>query len=135
MWCSMVRANNGGALFFIHHFCSFMADWVANMKTHASEHPSDAIFATMHPATLRHVFHQNIGEWDSRVDFVVSNDFFATHRILVPRGNRFLFSERYLSVAQVRAAAWVAVVLSPYDIVLRSRLWTPRVGPRMLLLM
>ena len=78
------------------------SDWVANMKTHASEHPVDAIFATMHPAPLRHRMDQLFGEWDHRVDFVVSNDFFKTHRILVPRGNRFLFSERYLSIAQVR---------------------------------
>jgi transketolase C-terminal domain/subunit len=47
---------------------------------------------------------QAFGEWDHIVDFVVTHDSFATHRVLVPRGNRFLFSERYLSVAQVRGA-------------------------------
>jgi hypothetical protein len=72
------------------------------MKAHASEHPGNAIFASMHPVTLRHCANQAFGEWDHDVDFVVTHDFFATHRVLVPRGNRFLFSERYLSVAQVR---------------------------------
>ena len=73
------------------------------MKTHTSEHPSEAIFASMHPVSLRHQGDQLFGEWDSRVDFVVTHDYFVTHRVLVPRGNRFLFSERYLSVAQVNA--------------------------------
>ncbi len=76
-------------------------DWVANMKSHTGEHPDDAIFATMHGQQHRNIADQGFGSWDNRVDFVVTHDLFATHTVLVPRGNRFLFTERYISVAQV----------------------------------
>jgi hypothetical protein len=83
-------------------FVSVQYDWVANMKSHTGEHPDDAIFASMHAQQHRNIADQVFGMWDNRVDFVVTHDFFATHTILVPRGNRFLFTERYISVAQVK---------------------------------
>jgi hypothetical protein len=90
-------------------------DWVANMKSHTGEHPDDAIFATMHAQQHRHIADQVFGSWDNRVDFVVTHDLFATHTVLVPRGNRFLFTERYISVAQV--SQWSPSVKPPHHLV------------------
>ncbi len=82
-----------------------MYDWARALKTHALEYPEDAVFATVHAAAHRDV-HQVFGKWDHRVDLVVSRDLFATPaETLVPRGNRFLFTERYIAVAAVAPAA------------------------------
>lgn len=80
-------------------------EWTRSMKTHAQDYPQDAIFATLHNSEQMHEngHHQVFGKWDNRVDFVVSKDLFVTHELLVPRGNRFLFTERYLAVAAVAA--------------------------------
>ena len=79
-----------------------MYDWARNLKTHALEYPELAIFATAHGAAHRAGVHQTFGKWDHRVDLIVSRDLFATTpETLVPRGNRFLFTERYIAVAAV----------------------------------
>jgi len=79
-------------------------DWVRNMKSHAQEYPEDAVFATMHSAEHRRGVHQVFGRWDNRVDFVITRDLFLSHDVLVPQGNRFLFTERYVAVAAVSPA-------------------------------
>lgn len=76
-------------------------DWVRHMKTHGHEYPEDAIFATVHAEEHRGRGHQTFGKWDNRVDFVLTRDLFLSHTVLVPRGNRFLFTERYVAVAAV----------------------------------
>lgn len=76
-------------------------DWVRHMKTHGHEYPEDAIFATVHAEVHRGSGHQTFGKWDNRVDFVLTRDLFLSHTVLVPRGNRFLFTERYVAVAAV----------------------------------
>jgi hypothetical protein len=76
-------------------------DWVKNIKSHAGEYHEDAIFATVYEQSHRHGRHQQFGKWDNRVNFVISRDRFLTHDVLVPRGNRFLFTDQYIAVAQV----------------------------------
>lgn len=88
-------------------------DWVHNMKSFTSGYDEEAIFATMHGQEHKHRGHQVFGKWDDRVDFVVSSDRFLTHTVLVPRGNRYLFTERYMAVAQVeKDGAHVVLQLS-----------------------
>jgi len=89
-------------------------DWVRNMKSHAAEYAQDAVFVTMHAERHREGAHQVFGKWDNRVDFVVSHDLMLTHTVLVERGNRFLFTERYLAVVQVaEEGATVTLQVSP----------------------
>jgi len=78
-------------------------DWALNMKSHTGEYAEAAILAAVHRAEQRVGVHQEFGKWDPRVDFVLSTNHFETHTVLVQRGNRFLFTERYLAVAQVGA--------------------------------
>lgn len=76
-------------------------DWAHTLPRAAADGlPPDSIFATV----LREQSGpQSFGSWDVRVDFVLSVDGFMSRKVLVPRGNRFLFTEKYLAVAQVQA--------------------------------
>ena len=44
---------------------------------------------------------QPFGVWSSRADMVRSDDLWASHYTLLPRGNRFLFLDKFLFVAVV----------------------------------
>ena len=45
---------------------------------------------------------QRFGYWDKNIDFVRTDDFFKTPaKVLVKHGNRFLFTKKFLFVAQV----------------------------------
>ena len=47
--------------------------------------------------------HQQFGVWDDDVDFVKSDDFFATHKVIVKHGNLFTLGDHEFSfVAAVR---------------------------------
>ena len=60
--------------------------------------PDERIFVTYMPNASGH---QLIRGWSHKIDFVKSDDFFNTRTILVPRGNKFILTSRYILVAQV----------------------------------
>ncbi len=51
--------------------------------------------------SLLRFFDQKFGYWDRDIDFFVTSNFFATSTLLVRRGNRFLFTSKYIFIAQV----------------------------------
>lgn len=78
-------------------------EWAHTLPRAAADGlPADSIFATV----LREQSGpQSFGKWDEGVDFVLSVDGFMTSKVLVPRGNRFLFTDKFLAVAQVQPVA------------------------------
>lgn len=60
--------------------------------------PKERIYVTYIPNASGH---QYLKGWSSKVDFVRSDDFFKSRTVLVPRGNKFIVSSRYVLVAQV----------------------------------
>jgi len=57
-------------------------------------------YASIHE--VQHKGNQRFGFWDPKVHFVRTNDFFETHYVVVPHGNRFIFGEHnYVFVAAV----------------------------------
>jgi len=60
--------------------------------------PSERIYVTYIPNASGH---QYLKGWSDKVDFVKSDDFFKSRTVLVPRGNKFIVSARYILVAQV----------------------------------
>lgn len=102
-------------------------DWAQAMKNGMGDtQPEESILFS---AVTTQKGHQKFGKWDSRVDLYMTADFFANERLLVERGNRFLFTDKYLAVAQVdKSSQFVQLVLSgdgartfrevgmPYDI-------------------
>lgn len=76
-------------------------DWAHSLKgEQANGLPFDSIFATLFNTKTGN---QRFGYWDRDIDFVRSDDLFQTQTVLVKRGNRFLFTTKYLFVAQVSA--------------------------------
>ena len=59
--------------------------------------PKERIYVTYIPNASGN---QYLKGWSDKVDFVKSDDFFKTRTVLVPRGNRFIVSARYVLVAQ-----------------------------------
>ena len=49
--------------------------------------------------------HQSFGAWDPEVDLVMSFDGFDSTRMLVPGGNLFIFTDKYLFVAKAAGLA------------------------------
>eukprot|EP01017_Pseudomicrothorax_dubius_P026780 TRINITY_DN3020_c0_g1_i4.p1 TRINITY_DN3020_c0_g1~~TRINITY_DN3020_c0_g1_i4.p1 ORF type:complete len:750 (-),score=167.04 TRINITY_DN3020_c0_g1_i4:24-2273(-) len=60
--------------------------------------PKERIFLTHEPKGKGN---QQIAGWSEAVHFSMSDDFFKTSKILVPRGNKFLLNPTYIFVAQV----------------------------------
>jgi hypothetical protein len=75
-------------------------DWAHNLGSHQADSlPPTAMFATVFN---KKVGNQKFGHWDKDIDFVRSDDFFKSKpTVLVPHGNRFLFTKKFLFVAQV----------------------------------
>lgn len=44
---------------------------------------------------------QNLSGWNYKIDFVVSDNFLKSSKVLVYKGNKFLLTKHYLFVAQV----------------------------------
>ena len=85
-------------------------DWVHNLaKEQARGMPVDAIFASEFQTK---VGAQRFGYWDADIAFVLSTDHFRSKRVLVPHGNRFLFTPKFLFVARVDARRPTEVSLS-----------------------
>ena len=53
-------------------------------------------------------YDQKFGFWDRDIDFFVTNNLFKTAKKLVARGNRFLFTSKYIFIAQVRPSVHAA---------------------------
>lgn len=84
-------------------------DWAHNLgPVQAKDLAKNAIFAT-------HFTHkkgsQKFGFWDKGIDFVMSTDNFKTEKVLVRHGNRFLFTSKFLFIAQVNPKRQTEVVL------------------------
>lgn len=60
--------------------------------------PDDRIYVTYIPGATGN---QSIKGWTHKVSMVRSDDYFKTTVTLVPRGNKFILSSRYILVAQV----------------------------------
>lgn len=60
--------------------------------------PNERVYVTYIPNASGH---QYLKGWSNKVDFVRSDDYFASKTVLVPRGNKFIVSSRYVLVAQV----------------------------------
>jgi hypothetical protein len=75
-------------------------DWAHNLGNGQAKHlPSTAMFATVFREKTGN---QRFGYWDKNIDFVRTDDFFKTPaKVLVQHGNRFLFTKKFLFVAQV----------------------------------
>jgi hypothetical protein len=70
--------------------------------------PVDSIFATVFS---KKTGNQKFGYWDADINFVRSDDFFKTNKVKVKHGNRFLFTAKFLFVAQVNPKRQSEVVL------------------------
>ena len=57
--------------------------------------PFERIYATRNSNPVKT---PKIG-WNFDIDFIVSDDFFVNHEVLVPHGNKFLLTDRYILVA------------------------------------
>jgi hypothetical protein len=86
-------------------------DWAHSMKNGMAEAlPEEAI---IYSAVEAKKGHQSFGVWDAQVDLFMTVDMFVTVSKLVERGNRFLFTDKYLAVAQVTPTGnYVSLVLS-----------------------
>ena len=75
-------------------------DWAQNLGNHQADTlPETAMFATVFRSQKGN---QRFGYWDKNIDFVRTDDFFRTPgTVLVKHGNRFLFTKKFLFVAQV----------------------------------
>ena len=75
-------------------------DWAHNLGNgQAKSLPTTAMFATVFRTKKGN---QRFGYWDKNIDFVRTDDFFKTPaKVLVKHGNRFLFTKKFLFVAQV----------------------------------
>jgi len=78
-------------------------DWAHNLQRGQADHlPKHAILASQFKTKTGD---QRFGFWDRDIDFIVSNDFWASSpTILVERGNRFLFTAKFLFVAKVHSS-------------------------------
>eukprot|EP00501_MAST-03F_sp_TOSAG23-6_P002230 GSMAST32.ASY1.ANO1.2330.1 assembled CDS len=95
--------------FLQHYIVQF--EWAHNLERgQADRLPLHAIFATEFNVKSGH---QRFGFWDQRIDFVETTDYWKTQpKVLVKRGNRFLFTPKFLFVAQVTAHNSEAVELN-----------------------
>eukprot|EP00939_MAST-03C_sp_MAST-3C-sp1_P004380 g4380.t1 len=75
-------------------------DWAHNLQRgQADGLPENSIMASEFNIKSGN---QRFGFWDRNVDFVVSNDLWSTKpKVYVERGNRFLFTAKFLFVAKV----------------------------------
>ena len=60
--------------------------------------PNDRIYVTYIPGASGN---QSVKGWTHRINMVKSDDYFQSTTTLVPRGNKFIISSRYILVAQV----------------------------------
>mmetsp|Transcript_11552 Transcript_11552/g.15062 ORF Transcript_11552/g.15062 Transcript_11552/m.15062 type:complete len:887 (+) Transcript_11552:98-2758(+) len=90
------------------HVISF--DWLINAgkknkdfrSSSAEINPKSLIVSAIQPAHRQR--DQRFGYWTPWADLLISNDFFKTEKVVVPGGNRFLFTPKFIFVAQVRSA-------------------------------
>ena len=75
-------------------------DWAHNLQRgQADKLPKVSVMASEFKSKRGD---QRFGYWDRNIDFVISNDLWESKpRVLVPRGNRFLFTSKFLFVAKV----------------------------------
>ncbi len=75
-------------------------DWAHNLLDHQAKGlPMNAIFFTEFKTKKGN---QKFGSWDRDIDFFISKDMFESKpKLLVERGNRFLFTSKYMFIAQV----------------------------------
>lgn len=75
-------------------------DWSHNLQRGQADNlPENSIMASEFKTK---VGDQRFGFWDRDINFIISNDFWASKpKILVERGNRFLFTSKFLFVAKV----------------------------------
>ena len=90
-------------------------DWAHNLQRgQADKLPKVSVMASEFKSKRGD---QRFGYWDRNIDFVISNDLWESKpRVLVPRGNRFLFTSKFLFVAKVRG------VYSPLSLSIHSNI-------------
>ncbi|KAA0154607.1 hypothetical protein FNF27_01514 [Cafeteria roenbergensis] len=118
---------DGGKNWKMLHDYVVQFEWAHSMRNNmAGDYPQETI---IYSALVEKKGTQRFGQWDHRVDLFITEDLFVNSRTIVKRGNRFLFTDLFLAIAQVDARAeHVSLVLSsdggrhtrlvgmPYDI-------------------
>ena len=91
-------SNSGKSWRFLHHYI-VQYDWGHKLGAHVPHTMArDAIFFTEYNNKF---VDQRFGTWDRDIDFYITHNLFKTVKKLVPRGNRFLFTSKYMFIAQV----------------------------------
>jgi len=95
-------SNYGQTWKYLRHFI-VQFDWAHKLGAHIPHDINkDAIFFT---EANNRGHDQKFGYWDRNIDFKITEDFFVTEHTKVHRGNRFLFTSKYMFIAQVISVA------------------------------
>ena len=107
-----ISKNFGKTWTYLTHYI-VQAEWVHNLKgAQAAGQPKYSIFASMYGSK---VGNQKFGYWNPNINFVRTDDEFKTHKVLVKGGNRFLFTSKFLFIAEVARNRLSEVLLKISD--------------------
>jgi len=98
----------GRSFKFMHHYI-VQFDWAHSLpKHHANNYALETIFFTEYEIKGGN---QKFGSWQQGINFCITRDYFKNIKVLVKRGNRFLFTSEYMFIAQAHKQFTDQVVL------------------------